>query len=167
MASSTDAVIADGDELGRHAAGGGVLAELEELRDFLALLRLHLLEDLARAGLPAASPSRSAAASGSISSTMSAARSESSDSTIDTWTFGSSSSSASAATSSSSVSKTASRSAGGRSSTMSGDVGRVQLREAFVDDLQLDAARRVRLEKIDVLPRDDARRNPCRAARAA
>ena len=32
--------------------------------------------------------------------------------------------------------------------------------EAFVGDLQLDAARRVGLEQIDELPRDDARRNP-------
>ena len=41
-----------------------------------------------------------------------------------------------------------------------GDVGRVQLGEAFVGDLQLDAARRIGLEQIDELPRDDARRNP-------
>ena len=40
-----------------------------------------------------------------------------------------------------------------------GDVGRVKLREAFVGDLQLDAARRVGLEKIDELPGDHARRD--------
>ena len=32
--------------------------------------------------------------------------------------------------------------------------------EPFVGDLQLDAARRIGLEQIDELPRDDARRNP-------
>ena len=39
------------------------------------------------------------------------------------------------------------------------DVGGVQLREAAIGDLQLDAARRIGLEQVDVLPRDDARRN--------
>ena len=36
----------------------------------------------------------------------------------------------------------------------------MHLRQAFVDDLQLDAPRRVGLEQIDVLPGDDAWRNP-------
>ena len=40
-----------------------------------------------------------------------------------------------------------------------GDVGRMHLREAFVGNLQLDPAGRVGLEQIDELPRDDARRN--------
>ena len=34
------------------------------------------------------------------------------------------------------------------------------LGQAFVGDLELDAARRIGLEQIDELPRDDARRNP-------
>ena len=146
------------DVLRRHAAGGRVLAELEELRDFVPLLRLHLLENLAGVS-SGRSPSRSAAASGSISSTMSAARSLSSDSTIDTWTFGI---------------EFLERLGGdflvdrlehgfalGRRQIFDDvrDVGRVELREPFVDDLQLDAARRIGLEQIDVLPRDDARRN--------
>jgi hypothetical protein len=37
------------DEFGRHAAGGGALAEFEELRDFLPLLWLHFLENFAGA----------------------------------------------------------------------------------------------------------------------
>ena len=41
-----------------------------------------------------------------------------------------------------------------------GDVGRMQLRQPLVGDLQLDAPRRVGLEQVDELPRDDARRNP-------
>ena len=41
-----------------------------------------------------------------------------------------------------------------------GDVGRVQLRQALVGDLQLDAPRRIGLEQIDELPRDHPRRNP-------
>ena len=41
-----------------------------------------------------------------------------------------------------------------------GDVRRMHLRETLVLDLQLDAARRVGLEEIDEVPRDDARRNP-------
>ena len=91
---------------------------------------------------------------------MSAARSLSSDSTIDTWTSGSISSSASAATSSSIVSNT--DFALGRREVLDdvGDVGRVQLRQTFVGDLQLDAAGRVGFEQIDVLPRDHPRRNP-------
>ena len=40
-----------------------------------------------------------------------------------------------------------------------GDVGGMELREAFVRDLQLDAPRRVGLEQVDELPGDDARRN--------
>ena len=36
------------DEVGRHAAGGGVLAEFEELGDLPPLRRLHFLENLAR-----------------------------------------------------------------------------------------------------------------------
>ena len=38
----------DRDVFGGHAAGGGVLAELEQLRDFPALLRLHLFENRVR-----------------------------------------------------------------------------------------------------------------------
>ncbi len=41
-----------------------------------------------------------------------------------------------------------------------GDVGRVEAREAAVRDLELHAARRIRFEQIDELPRDHARRNP-------
>ena len=39
------------------------------------------------------------------------------------------------------------------------DVGRVQLRQPFVGDLQLDPPRGVGLEQIDELPRDHPRRN--------
>ena len=105
------------------------------------------------------SASRSAAASGSISSTMSAARLLSSDSTIETWMCGSISSSASAATSSSM--RLEHRLALGRRQVFDdvGDVGRVQLREPFVGDLQLDPPRRVGLDEIDELPRDHPRRD--------
>ena len=72
---------------------------------------------------------------------------------------GSISSSVSAATSSSIVSNTASRSAGGRSSTMSAMSAGCSLRQPFVGDLQLDAPRRIGLEQVDELPRDDPRRN--------
>ena len=40
-----------------------------------------------------------------------------------------------------------------------GDVGRVQLRQPFVGDLQLDPPRRVGLEQVDELPGDDPRRD--------
>ena len=99
--------------------GGGVLAELEELRDFPPFLRAPSARGSRPIAPRAARRAGRRPASGSISSTMSATRSLSSDSTIETWMSGSISSSASAATSSSIVSKTASRSAGGRSSTMS------------------------------------------------
>src|SRR5206468_5179933 len=39
------------------------------------------------------------------------------------------------------------------------DVGRVKFRQAFVDDLQLHATRRIRFKQVDVLPRDHARRD--------
>jgi hypothetical protein len=74
----------------------------------------------------------------------------SSDSTIATFTSGSSSSSVSAATSSF-----------GRRQVLDdvGDVRRMELGEALVGDLQLDAPCRVGLEQIDELPRDHARRD--------
>ena len=58
------------------------------------------------------------------------------------------------------VSNTDSRSAGGEILDDVGDVGRMQLGQTLVGDLQFDAARRIGFEQVDELPGDDARRNP-------